>query len=128
MAAPSTLTAASAAMEEAMAEERGEAGRRWYGTWFWRALTLLGLGLALVTPGEVRVISAGAGTAPPVLADYTLLLPNLLTMLGFLSALVGAVVALVTTCAALLNVARNRRTASTPSNALPSGEDRGQIS
>ena len=111
-----------------MVKEKGETGRRWYGTWFWRALTLLGLGLALVALGEVRIISAGAGTTPPVLADYSLLLPNLLAMLGFLTALVGAVMALVTTCVALLNVARNRRTASTPSNALPSGEDRGQIS
>jgi hypothetical protein len=110
-----------------MTKERSEMGRRWYGTWFWRALTLLGFGLALVALGEVRVISAGAGTAPPVLADYTLLLPNLLAMLGFLTALVGAVVALVTTCAALLNVVRNRRTASTPGNAAPSREDRGRF-
>ena len=108
-----------------MVKEKGETGRRWYGTWFWRALTLLGLGLALVAFGEVRVISAGAGTTPPILADYTLLLPNLLAMLGILTALVGAAVALVTTCAGLLNVVRNRRTASTPSNALSSRKDRG---
>ena len=110
-----------------MAKEWGEPRRPWYGTWFWRALTLLGLGLALVAVGEVRIISAGAGTTPPVLADYSLLLPNLLAMLGFLTALVGAVMTLVTTCAALLNMVRNRRTASTPSNALPSREDRGRF-
>ena len=110
-----------------MVNERGETGRRWCGTWFWRALTLLGLGLALVALGEVRVISAGVGTTPPVLADYSLLLPNLLALLGFLTALVGAVMALVTTCVALLNMVRNRRTASTPSNALPSREDRGRF-
>ena len=110
-----------------MAVERGEPGRPWYGRWFWRSLTLLGLGLALVALGEIRVISAGGGTSPPVLADYILLLPNLLLMLGFLTALVGAMVALVTTCAALLNVVRNRRTASTPGNVLPSREDRGRV-
>ncbi len=110
-----------------MAEERGEAGQPWHATWFWRALTLLGLGLALVALGEVRVLSAGGGASAPVLPDYALLLPNLLVLLGSLTALVGAVVALVTTCAALLNVVRNRRTASTPGNALPSREDRGRF-
>ncbi len=56
------LTAASARTEEAMVKESGETGRRWYGTWLWRALTLLGLGLALVAFGEVRIVSAGART------------------------------------------------------------------
>ena len=97
-----------------MVSERGEPGWSWYATWFWRALTLLGLGLALIALGEVRVISAGGGTSPPVLPDYTLLLPNLLVMLGLLTALAGSVVALVTAGAALLNVVRSRRTVSTP--------------
>jgi hypothetical protein len=110
-----------------MAGERGEPGRPWRATWFWRSLTLLGLGLALVALGEVRVLSAGGGASAPILADYTLLLPNLVVMLGFLTALVGAVVALVTTCAALLNVVRVRRTVSTPGNTLPSREDRGRF-
>jgi hypothetical protein len=97
-----------------MTEQTGEPGRPWYATWFWRALTLLGLGLALVALGEIRVISVGGGTPPSVLADYTLLLPNLLVLLGSSVALVGAVVALVTACAAVLNAVGNRRAASRP--------------
>ena len=107
-----------------MTEERGDPGRPWYATWFWRSLTLVGLGLALIALGEVRVISAGGGTPPPVLADYALLLPNLAMMLGLLIALVGAATALITIGAALLSVVRNRRTASAPGNALPSRNDR----
>ncbi|MBL6454581.1 hypothetical protein JMJ55_04540 [Belnapia sp. T6] len=121
------MPAADARIGAAMGTKRGETGRRWYGTWFWRGLTLLGLGLALVALEKVQVTSAGSGTAPPVLADYTLLLPNLLVMLGFVTALVGAVLALVTTCSALVNVVRNRRTVSTPGDDLPRGEDRRRL-
>ena len=69
-----------------MAEERVQAERRpWHGVWFWRSLVLLALGLAFVALGEVRVIAAGGGAPPaPVLPDYTLLLPNLLVLLGSL--------------------------------------------
>jgi hypothetical protein len=110
-----------------MVTVRGKTRRRWYGTCFWRGLTLLGLGLALIALGEVRVISAGVERAPLVLADYTLLFPNLLTMLGILTALVGAVMALVTTCAALRNATRNRGPASTPGNDILRKEDRGRF-
>ena len=106
-----------------MTEERGETGRRWYGTWFWRALTLLGLGLALIAFGEVRVLAVGGGFPAPVLPDYTLLLPNLLVMLGFSVALVGAATALITSCAALLNAVRRRRMLSGPKGGTPGRDD-----
>jgi hypothetical protein len=94
-------------------EERAKPERQpWYATWFWRSLILIGLGLALVALGEVRVISAGGGSPAPVLPDYALLLPNLAVLLGSLTALAGAAMALVTTCAALLNAVRKRHGAS----------------
>jgi hypothetical protein len=99
-----------------MAEERVGPERPWHATWFWRSLTLLGLGLALVALGEVQVISAGSGTPAPAMPDYTLLLPNLTSVLGFLLASVGATAALMTTFAALLNAARRRHRASRPQN------------
>lgn len=37
-----------------MTKERGETGRRWYGRWFWRALTLLGLGLGICLYGAFQ--------------------------------------------------------------------------
>jgi hypothetical protein len=108
-----------------MAEERVQAERRpWHATWFWRALVLLALGLALVALGEVRVIAAGGGAPAPVLPDYTLLLPNLLVLLGSLLALVGAASALATACAALLNALRGRRRASAWGHAVQGAGDR----
>ncbi len=108
-----------------MAEERVQAERRpWQGTWFWRSLVLLALGLALVALGEVRVIAAGGGASAPVLPDYTLLLPNLLVLLGSLVALLGAAAALAAACAALLNALRGRRGASAPGHTVQSAGDR----
>jgi hypothetical protein len=101
-----------------MVEEGIGSGRPWYAMWFWRSLTLLGVGIALIAFGEVRVIAAGGGPAP-FLPDYTLLLPNLAVLSGFLLGLVGAALALVTTCTALLNAVRRRRTLSGRQGGIP---------
>jgi len=106
-----------------MAEARGEAGRPWHATWFWRSLTLLGLGLALVALGEVRFLSAGGGASAPVLPDYTHLLPNFVVMLGFSVALVGAATALITACAVLLNAVDRRRIMSGPKGGTSGRDD-----
>jgi hypothetical protein len=50
-----------------MTEEQIGLWRPWYATWFWRALTLLALGLALIALGEVRVLAVGGGFPAPVL-------------------------------------------------------------
>ena len=108
-----------------MAEERVQAERRpRYAAWFWRALVLLALGLALVALGEVRVIAAGGGAPAPVLPDYTLLLPNLLVLAGSVVAFLGAASALATACAALLNALRGRRRASAWGHAVQGAGDR----
>jgi hypothetical protein len=108
-----------------MAEERVQPERRpWYAAWFWRALVLLALGLALAALGEVRAIVAGGGAPAPVLPDYTLPLPNLMVLLGSSVALLGAAAALVTACAALLNAARRRRSPSAPRQPVQGAGDR----
>jgi hypothetical protein len=93
-----------------MAEERVRPEwRHRYATWFWRALIVLALGLALITFGEVRFIAAGGGVPAAVLPDYALLLPNLAVVSGSLLALAGAAAALAAACAALLDAVRGRR-------------------
>ena len=94
-----------------MAEASGGAGQPWHATWFWRRLTLLGLGLALAALGDVRVLSAGGG-APRRSGFTTSSCSQTLTVMRApFTAVVGAAVALVTTCAALLNAVRRRHMA-----------------
>jgi uncharacterized membrane protein YidH (DUF202 family) len=96
--------------------------RPWFVAWFWHSLTLLALGLALVAFGEVRVMAAGGEVPTPVMPDYTLFLPNLAVLSGFLIALASAVIAAVTACAALVNMARRRRGTSAPGKTVRSAE------